>query len=421
MERLYSHILLDHINNHQQMLFLSGPCQVGKTTISQTAEKLTDRYLYLNWDDHEHRDIILHGASAITEQLHLIQLSETQPIIVFDEIHKHPEWKNFLKGFYDRFGKKIHIIILTSSEFPLIRPSATFSPKRRRENEASLLNSGGDSLMGRYFSYRIHPLSVAEIARQPSLTHLISPPQKLDQDEFEQLFKFGGFPDPFLKHTPAFSTRWQRLRHQQLFREDIRDLSTIADISRLELLAKMIAHQPAAELNYSSYAKKIRASIDTIRRWISTLEAFYYCFSIRPWSQNITRSLIKEPRIFLHDWSIIQDPGARAENFIACHLLKATHFWTDMGFGDFDLHYLRDLEKREVDFLVTRDNKPWFLVEVKTSKSAGLSPHLQHFQQQIQAEHAFQVVIDAPYVNKNCFEHHEPIIVPAITFLSQLV
>ena len=114
------------------------------------------------------------------------------------------------------------------------------------------------------------------------------------------------------------------------------------------------------------------------------------------------------------------DDGARAETFVAGHLLKAVEGWTDLGFGDFELRYLRDKQKREVDFLVVRDRKPWFLVEVKLSE-ASLSPSLAYFQGQTKAAHAFQVVMSLAYEPADCFKVQRPVVVPAKTFLSQLL
>ena len=165
----------------------------------------------------------------------------------------------------------------------------------------------------------------------------------------------------------------------------------------------------------------MNVSVDTIRRWIKTLQSFFYCFSIQPWSKNIPRSLLKEPKIYLWDWINVEDKGSLLENLVASHLLKAAHFWTDRGLGQYDLWFIRDKEKREVDFLVTRDKKPWFLVEVKSSSHGGINKNLIYFQEKIKAKHAFQVVFDMEYIQKDCFQHSSPVIVPAQTFLTQLV
>jgi hypothetical protein len=136
--------------------------------------------------------------------------------------------------------------------------------------------------------------------------------------------------------------------------------------------------------------------------------------------RNVAKALRKEPKWFQRDWSGVADDGARAETLVACHLLKAVEGWTDLGFGDFELRYLRDKQKREVDFLVVRDRKPWFLVEVK-QKDTTLSPSLAYFQSQTKAPHAFQVVLDLPYEAADCFQVKHPVVVPAKTFLSQLL
>ena len=138
-----------------------------------------------------------------------------------------------------------------------------------------------------------------------------------------------------------------------------------------------------------------------------------------PWYRNLSRSLRKEPKWYLRDWSDVRDEGKRAETFVACHLLKAVEGWTDLGLGNFELRYIRDKDKREVDFVVIRDEEPWFLIEVKRS-SRSLSPQLEYFQKSIRCRHAFQVVTALDYVDADCFERNEPVVVPARTFLSQL-
>lgn len=101
-------------------------------------------------------------------------------------------------------------------------------------------------------------------------------------------------------------------------------------------------------------------SVDLVRRWTAALEALYYCFTVRPWFRNVPKSLRRQPKVYLWDWSMAEGDGPRAENLVASHLLKAVQWWTDVGIGSFELFYLRDKAKREVDFLVARDEQPWF-------------------------------------------------------------
>lgn len=402
MKRLYDSIVKDHLDSFEEMLFLSGPRQVGKTTVCQNIDSYCSRFIYLNWDNENHRQLILSGPASLMDYVGTYELSETKPVIVFDELHKRPEWKNFLKGFFDIYKNDVRIIVTGSSRLDTYK-------------------QGGDSLMGRYFSYRMHPLSVGECLHTTLRSSEIISPSKIKDADFEALFHFGGFPKPFIQRQPQFSSRWKNLRRQQLVQEDIRDVNVIHDLNGLKTLMDMLKHNASKQIIYSNLAKLIRVSADTIARWIEVLESFYYCYRIKPWSKNISRSLIKEPKIFLWDWSLVEDPGSRAENFIAAHLLKATQYWTDCGFGEYDLFYLRTLEKKEVDFLVSKNGKAWFLVEVKLTKDRALSPNLISFQEEAQAAHAFQVVLDMPFVKKNCFEVNQPTIVPARTFLSQLV
>lgn len=402
MKRIYTSVIKEHFKRYQQMIFLSGPRQAGKTTVSLMAKELTNQFTYLNWDNVDHRKIILEGVNRVAAFAGLDKLTAERPIIVFDEIHKYGKWKTFLKGFFDTYKGEVNIIVTGSSRLDIYK-------------------KGGDSLMGRYFPYRLHQLSLGELERADIREKEINKPFKSKNQEFEKLFKNGGFPEPFIKNDPKFLNRWKTLRQQQLIREDIRDLSRIQELGQIELLAEILRHQAGQLTNYTNLANKINVSSDTIRRWIKTLQSFFYCFTIQPWSKNIPRALIKEPKTYLWDWINVDDDGSRVENFVAAHLLKAVNYWMDCGLGQYALWFIRDKEKREVDFLVSRDNQPWFLVEVKSSAKDGISKNLAYFQEKIKARHAFQVVFELEYVPQDCFRHTTPIIVPARTFLTQLI
>ena len=404
MDRTYKTVISADFVENRQMIMLSGPRQVGKATLSRSLG-VGEGVVYLNWDDSSDRELILSGTEVIAEKVGLGHLHEKLPIVVFDEIHKYSGWKQLLKGFFDRYQGECRVIVTGSARMDIFK-------------------KGGDSLMGRYFNYRLHPFSVGEILRESSLaaggdveTCL---PEKIAEEDFEALLKWGGFPEPYLKRNSRFYNRWSRLRDQQLLSEDVRELTRVQELGQLELLAKFLKHQSGQQTSYTALAKKIRVSVDTVRRWLGILEALFYCFSIRPWSKNVMRSLLKEPKIYLWDWSQCSDEGARNENFIASHLLKAVDFWTDTGLGDYGLHYLRDKEQREVDFLISKNGEPWAMVEVKSSATAKLSKSLRYFADQLNVEHVLQVAIDAPFVNKDVFSLKRPMVVPARTLLSQL-
>ncbi len=403
MKRIYEGVIEEHFAQNRQMLFLVGPRQVGKTTTSLDISEPRPQHFYFNWDILEDRRKIIEGPHTIAAAIGLGYLTKSLPIIIFDELHKYKHWKTFLKGFFDRYHKEVQIIVTGSARLDIYKV-------------------GGDSLMGRYFPYRLHPLSVGELVN-PKVRHTeIAPrPKKISNEQFQNLIQFGGFPEPFLKATATFYSRWKKLRMQQFFEEDLRDLTRIQELGQITLLAEFLRLQSGQLMNYSNLSKQINVSVDTIRRWIEVLKSFYYCFTIQPWTQNVRRSLLKEPKIYLWDWSLVDDRGGRAENFIASHLLKAVHFWTDQGLGDYDLYFLRDKEKREVDFLVCKNDQPWFLVEVKNSNHAGISPALYYYQEITQVDHAFQVILNMDYVDQDCFLPRRPLIVPAKTFLSQLI
>jgi predicted AAA+ superfamily ATPase len=277
--------------------------------------------------------------------------------------------------------------------------------------------------MGRYFHYRMHPFSIAETLSKelPDPKRIVRTPERVSKTDFEALWSHGGYPEPFLKRDLRFSRRWQSLRLEQLVRDDIRDLTGIQHIDQLETLVNILADRSAHHLVYGNLAKEVRVSVDTVRRWIDVLRNLHLGFLVRPWFKNLSRSLRKEPKWFLRDWAPIKDEGDKAETFVACHLLKAVEGWNDMGFGEFSLGYLRDKEKREVDFIVVRNGNPWFLVEVKNHEES-LSRNLRYYQDQVKAPFGFQVIVNAEYVDADCFVRPRgPIVVPAKTLLSQLL
>lgn len=402
MERLYKSIMQEHLKKDMQMIFLAGARQVGKTTLSKEAFSLTNHFQYFNWDNLEHREHILHSANSIFEAIDLDKISQKKPIIVFDEIHKYKKWKSLIKGLYDTYRERARIIVTGSAKLNIYKKS-------------------GDSLMGRYFLYRMHPLSVGEIIHKKAPPNsFLRSPSPIKPSQIDALLKFGGFPDPFLKKNKKYYNKWQLLRREQLFKEDLREMSRVQDIGLMEVLYQILQEQAGQLLSYTDLSKKIKVTSPTIKNWISIFEELYYCFKIKPWHKNITRSLIKEPKLYLYDWSLVKDKGQKIENFVASHLLKAIHFWVDNGLGSFELFFLRDKNKREVDFLITKEEKPWILIEVKSNEHKGLSNSLKYFQEQTKAPFAIQLAYDMPYQIFDFRKLKRPMIIPMISFLSQL-
>lgn len=394
--RLYNAILRDHLQRHRQMALVSGARQVGKTTACRSVGDA-----YLNWDNADDRRILLNGPAKLAEHLGLDRLRSEPPVAVLDELHKNAKWKSLLKGFFDTYGDRARLIVTGSSRLDVFR-------------------RGGDSLMGRYLLYRMHPWTVGESLRTDLPDREIQPPAEVSSTDWDALWEHGGFPEPFLRRDIRFTRRWRSLRQEQLSREDLREVSQVQDLGTMETLMQILAERSAQQLVYSNLAQEIGVAVDTVKRWIDLLGRLHYGFLVRPWFVNVAKALRKEPKWFLRDWSGLAEEGARAETLVACHLLKSVEGWTDLGFGDFELRYLRDKQKREVDFLVVRDRQPWLLVEVKMSDT-NLSPSLAHFQAQTKAPYAFQVVMNLPFEPADCFTGSQPLAVPAKTLLSQLL
>lgn len=378
------------------MAFVAGPRQVGKTTTCQQSANA-----YLNWDETEVQRVILEGTAAIANRLELDVARSAPLVAVFDEIHKYGKWKNLLKGFFDAYGDRCRTVVTGSSRLDVYRRS-------------------GDSLMGRYFLYRMHPFSVAECTDTTLPATPVRPPHPIDEADWAALWTHGGFPEPFLQRDASFTRRWSALRLQQLTREEVRETSQVQQLAQIGVLAQILSERSAQQLVYASLAQEVAVAPITAKGWVGLLESLHFGFRVRPYFRSIANALRKEPKWFLRDWAGVTDEGARFETFVACHLLKAVEGWNDLGLGAFDLHYLRTKSGKEVDFLVTKEARPWCLVEAKRSERT-LSPALADYHAQLGTAHALQVVLELPYDEVDCFALGRPAVVPARTFLSQLL
>ena len=359
------------------MILLAGPRQVGKTTIAQMAlESWPDKGVYLNWDIAGHRKRILSGEDLLADW----RRPAKRPMIVFDELHKMRRFKSWLKGFYDEFSKETAVWVTGSGRLDLYQ-------------------KGSDSLLGRYFLYRMHPFSLGELHGLKKEDDLLDPEQRwkifingdLKGADIEPLLTFGGFPEPYLKQEKSFHSRWIRSRRELITHEDVRDLTRIEDVDRLEHLVRLLNPRVASPLSINSLREDLDVAFETVRGWLYTLERLYYIFAVAPYSHRLQRALKREKKYYYWDWSEVKDGSARLENFIMSHLLKTCHTWSDFGLGEFKLWYIRDREKREVDALITRDNQPWLMVEVKLN-DLNVSKSLQRFAGLLNCNKIVQVV-----------------------------
>lgn len=351
----------------EKMVFLGGPRQVGKTTLARLLGKSDYRaYGYLNWDNRQDRKSVLGG-----------EFQADAGLIIFDEIHKYKKWKTYIKGEFDTHKGRFHILVTGSARLDLYR-------------------KGGDSLMGRYHYYRLHPFSSAEIVgRQPNISvskELVFPtPGRSTTQVFMDLFVFGGFPEPFLKKDQQALRRFHNERVDRLIKEDIRDVEQVRDLSALQVLVEILPSKVGSLLSLNALRGDLEVAHKTIKTWMDILERFYYHFRIYPYAFTTIKSLRKEPKMYLWDWSQVADEGARLENMVASHLLKMTHFLYDAHGHKAELFFLRDIEGREVDFLVTVDRKPWLIIEVKSGQE-DISKPLVYFAGKLAVPFAYQLV-----------------------------
>ena len=349
MRYIAPHILQDLT---KKMVFVGGPRQVGKTTLAQAI--LSSNYpsgRYLNWDYDEDRQDILQK-----------QWSADQKLLVFDELHKFPRWKNWIKGIYD-VSHESHSFLITGS--------ARLDVYRR----------GGDSLMGRYHYWRLHPFTLDEV------------PQGISQKEaYQRLMTVGGFPEPFLDGDERAARRWRRERFDRVLREDIRDLEPVRNIQLLGMFLDILRNRVGGLITLSNLAGDIQISPKTAKSWLEVLEKMYLVFSVRPYTKSLPRAVLKPPKVYFFDnGDVIGDEGARFENLIATSLLKRLHYLEDRDGYRYELRYIRDKEGREVDFVIVKDGKIEELIEAKYSDET-ISRSLVYYAERLKPPKATQIV-----------------------------
>jgi uncharacterized protein len=362
-ERYLTKFILHDLKD--KMVFVGGPRQVGKMTLCR--DLLAAQFknpAYFNWDNRTDRKAI----SAAT-------WPADADLLIFDEIHKYRKWKGFIKGEYDKHKETFKFLVTGSARLDIYR-------------------RGGDSLQGRYHYYRLHPFTLAEMTHNPEIPPVFSEfPLSGDfyGDVLESLDSFGGFPEPFTKQSTRQLRRWHNEKIERMFREDIQDIEAIRDIGNMKLLSDILPAKVGSRLSLNAIREDLEVSHRAVTHWMDILEAFYYHFRIYPYSAKKIRSLKREPKLYLWDWSEVEDEANRFENLMASHLLKFVHFLTDNEGYRAELFYLRDVDKREVDFLVTINGRPWFAVEAKLNDTV-LSPNLLYFRDRLSIPYIYQVV-----------------------------
>lgn len=386
MERIQSTYLFDPDINADKMIFLSGPRQIGKTTfVLNRLESVGQKHFYYNWDDPYVRRQYMDNPHFLKAP---IASAKKRPLIAFDEIHKHRGWKNILKGLYDLHQHEAQFIVTGSARLDFFRQS-------------------GDSLVGRYFSYRMLPLGLSEAMGRVEyviedenlisgnkegklLSALHDVPFREAKEVFDQMMAFGGFPEPFIRASTRFSTRWRRDYKSLLLHEDLRDLTRIADIKGIEQLVLLLPERIGSPLSVNSIREVLQVNHRTVSNWIEALKKIYLVYSILPWSRNISKAIKRETKVYFYDWTMIPEEGPRFENMVAVTLFRLVNRWNELGLGDFDLRYVRNQYGQEVDFLLINYNNPVALFEAKI-KDLKPTPAGSYFQKQFQIPY-YQIV-----------------------------
>ncbi len=331
MKRLQKNIILKDLE--KKIVLLVGPRQSGKTWLAKDIGKEFSNTVYLNYDQPVDKKII-------QEQSWL----DSTDLLILDELHKMEDWKNYLKGVYDTKSDALRILVTGSARL-------------------DVYDQLGDSLAGRYFRHRLLPFSLAEL-------NLINQP--LDMNK---LMVRGGFPEPFLAENIVEAERWRLQYIGSLLSTDVFEIDKIHNIKAMQLVFNLLRNRVGSPISYQSLAEDLSVSPTTVKKYIQILEALFIIFTVTPYSKNIARSLLKEPKVYFFDTGLVQgDEGAKLENLVAVSLLKHTYGKCDVLAENYSLHYLKTKDGLEIDFaLVLRDHIET-MIEVKTSdRSPSLS------------------------------------------------
>jgi predicted AAA+ superfamily ATPase len=388
----------------KSMVFLVGPRQVGKTTLAKIISRSFVNNLYFNWDIPQDKARLAENPTFFQE---IKRRDPSTPLIIFDEIHKYKDWKNYLKGVYDEFHDRYQFLVSGSGRLDIYQ-------------------RGGDSLAGRYLLFHLWPFTIAELGkRNLTIGDFLENPLQISmngsgqlKEEWTRLSTLTGFPEPYLANRSATYRRWSNTYSRQLIREDIRDLTGIKSVEDMETLYFLLPSKVGAPLSVPSLATDLKASYNSVRSWLSVFERFFLIFSISPWTERIARAIQKERKVYLWDAPRIEEPAARFENMVALELWRAVTNWTDLGYGQFSLHFIKNKEQQEVDFLIANGRKPVVLIEAKFSASQPSST-LRKFQSALSIP-GVQLIGEAEGYRVFSNDDQSILVAPGYQWLSQL-
>ena len=403
-ERKLYHKVWDELAQEKSMVFMVGPRQAGKTTLAQIIARSFANSLYFNWDIPDHRTKLIANPNFFED---VTRKDASKPLIVLDEIHKFKDWKNYLKGAYDQFHDRYQFLVSGSGRLDVYQ-------------------KGGDSLAGRYYLFHIWPFTIAELGRRNlKIEEFLQNPLKIRmakreelKETWKRLSELSGFPKPYLVNKTTSYRRWSNTYSNQLIREDIRDLTAVKSIKEIETLYYLLPSKVGSPLSVPSLASDLRVTYNSIRNWLSVFELFFLVFSVYPWTKKISRAIQKERKVYLWDSPRIEDESHRFENMVAVELWRAVTQWNDLGYGKFSLHFIKNKEKQEVDFLIAYGGKPLLLVEAKLSEEQP-SSSLRKFQRALNIP-AVQLLLEHEGYKLISNNGQNILIAPAYQWLSRL-
>ncbi|MDP2788169.1 MAG: ATP-binding protein [Pseudomonadota bacterium] len=343
----------------RKMVLLTGPRQVGKTTLCRQLMAGFEPAQYLNWD-------VLADRAVLQRQ----SWSPRSRLLAMDEIHKMPDWKNWLKGVVDGRAPGQALLVTGSARMETWRQS-------------------GDSLAGRYLAFRLHPISVREWCEQQGGT----PIQAL-----ERLMQRGGFPEPCLAETAQEADRWRQQYFTDLIREDVLEFSRLHEINTMRLFVELLRERVGSPVSLASIARDLAVSPATLKRYLDILQALYIVFTVQPWHRNVARAILQTPKVYFFDTGLVRgDEGIRLENAVAAMLLKHVHFQQDAQGKTAGLHYIRTKDGAEVDFALSEgdgeNNALTYLIECKLADNT-VHRALAGFAEKFPQTQAVQLVRD---------------------------
>ncbi len=353
------------LSSDKNMILLAGSRQVGKTTLAHIISRSFTNHVYFNWDIPEHRKNFLENPTFFET---VERKDPSTPLVVLDEIHKYKDWKNYLKGVYDAFREDYLFLVSGSGRLDLYQ-------------------KGGDSLAGRYLLFHLWPFTISERGgRTRDMEDFLKHPLFITMENAEELKEIwfelserSGFPEPFLSGRTRTYRRWSNIYSQQLIREDVRDLSGVKSVTDMETLYFLLPSKVGSPISIPSLARDLKVSYNSVRSWLGVFERFFLTFSIGPWTKKIVRAIQKERKVYIWDTPRIKDAGARFENMVAQELWRAVTVWNDLGYGAFSLHFIKNKEQQEVDFLIANEGEPLLLLEARLSGTQP-SKSLRKFQ-----------------------------------------